>query len=78
MPDHPRNANASSLATHQRHVNPWLLGGAWGMVGVALAPYVLPLLGVGGASDAEDIMHFIGGHGEDAGFGGKGGGGSDF
>ena len=69
MPDHPRNANASSLATHQRHVNPWLLGGAWGMVGVALAPYVLPLLGVGGASDAEDIMHFIGGHGEDAGFG---------
>ena len=46
---------------HAGHFNPWLLG-AIGTVGaISLAAYALPLMGLGRADDANNIMHFLGG-----------------
>lgn len=54
---------------HRHLLNPWVLGAAGVTAALVLSPYLLPLLGVGEAGTAEDIMHYIGGHREAGSFG---------
>ena len=49
-------------ASNHHTISPWLIGTIGVLGAVILAPYALPLLGIGDASDAESIMHGIGGH----------------
>ena len=54
---HPR-----ADAKHAEHRNPYLLTAVGAASATTLAPYVLPLLGIGDSESAQDIMHAIGGH----------------
>lgn len=47
---------------HGAHLNPWLLGGVAAVSAVTLAPYALPLIGIGDPGAVEGWMHYIGGH----------------
>ena len=60
MPQHP--ASHAHSEDHSAHLNPWLLGGVGAVGGITLAPYALPLLGIGNPASAQNIMHFVGGH----------------
>lgn len=64
----PRRAKHASMADHsqhQDHLNPWLLAGLGGVGAIVAAPYILPMLGIGSASTATSIGHYIGGHGSE-------------
>lgn len=57
LPQSGQNAHGE----HTRHIGPWTMGIVGGISAITLAPYVLPLLGIGSAEKTSDIMHFMGG-----------------
>ncbi len=57
--DHSAHSTASG-EDHSKHLNPWLLGGVGALAAVTLAPYVMPLIGIGDMNSAQNAMHFLG------------------
>lgn len=55
------HAQSHDNNAHQHHGSPWILWALGGVTAISLAPFALPIIGIGSASTAENLMHTMGG-----------------